>query len=180
MKAAKIPSDFFEYPQIIELEELPNGDTLILLWMKIFIQAKKKKRPHGNCIVSINGIELTDHFLKRLFNMHCTDKVFADLVKTLEKHRLLRREKTKITVVLFWQDLHDRSSRQYVEWRNAVLKRDDYRCKICGKRGRLQAHHIIYWRDTVDSKWLRYDVENGITLCTTCHLEAHGGNWRNG
>jgi hypothetical protein len=27
---------------------------------------------------------------------------------------------------------------------------------------------------------LRYDVTNGITLCRSCHLKAHGGCWRNG
>jgi len=62
-----------------------------------------------------------------------------------------------------------RTSPQYKEWRKAVWKRDSYICLICGQPGKkLNAHHKVSWKD---SRELRYDVSNGMTLCTDCHRE---------
>jgi hypothetical protein len=65
-----------------------------------------------------------------------------------------------------------RRSYKYKHWRQAVLIRDDYSCQHCGATKKLQAHHIKEWKDFPD---LRYDVNNGLTLCTSCHTIAHGG-----
>lgn len=55
----------------------------------------------------------------------------------------------------------------YKEWRAAVMKRDDYRCQGCGKRGGdLNADHIQRWAACPS---LRYAVSNGRTLCVPCH-----------
>ena len=35
--------------------------------------------------------------------------------------------------------------------------------------GRIEAHHILPWRNFVE---LRYDVNNGITLCLAHHPRA--------
>jgi endogenous inhibitor of DNA gyrase (YacG/DUF329 family) len=59
-------------------------------------------------------------------------------------------------------------------WRKAVLKRDNYTCQDCGVTGEtvlLVAHHIKPWEDSLE---LRYDVDNGLTLCEPCHFKAHG------
>lgn len=53
----------------------------------------------------------------------------------------------------------------------AVMKRDDYTCKICGKRGgNLAAHHINGFNWDTEN---RFNPENGITLCETCHRGFH-------
>src|SRR6185436_4448468 len=65
---------------------------------------------------------------------------------------------------------------RYLEWRNAVLERDDYTCQRCGRickryeRG-LAAHHVASWAESPDT---RFDVANGLTLCRACHMELHG------
>jgi len=59
----------------------------------------------------------------------------------------------------------------YHNWRNAVLERDKnicQRCKIVGRK--IHAHHIIEWDKNED---LRYEVNNGLTLCTSCHNKHH-------
>lgn len=62
----------------------------------------------------------------------------------------------------------------YTEWRNAVYKRDNYQCRLCGKRGRLNAHHLDGWNWAVD---IRYSIQNGVTLCAGkgkgCHDRFH-------
>ena len=60
-------------------------------------------------------------------------------------------------------------SEQYKRWRSAVFERDDYTCRECGARGSyITAHHIVPW---VQSSELRYEVDNGITLCEPCHAK---------
>lgn len=62
------------------------------------------------------------------------------------------------------------------EWRNEVFKRDNYTCQLCGdtsKKGHrvtLNAHHIVKFSS---SKELRYVVDNGITLCKSCHEKTY-------
>jgi hypothetical protein len=61
---------------------------------------------------------------------------------------------------------------RYYEWRSRVFERDNWTCQTCGKRSKvgepvyLEAHHIKGWSKYIK---LRYDVENGTTLCKECH-----------
>jgi hypothetical protein len=70
-------------------------------------------------------------------------------------------------------------TRIYKNWRTAVFERDNWTCQTCGKRGcYLEPHHIKGW--TKYPK-LRYEVENGVTLCLECHIltrKKHSQNLR--
>jgi len=57
---------------------------------------------------------------------------------------------------------------RYKEWMLAVKRIDNWKCKISNKDccGRLEAHHILNWKDYPE---LRYDINNGITLCHAHH-----------
>lgn len=56
----------------------------------------------------------------------------------------------------------------YREWRMSIFKRDNYKCRIADEncKGCLEAHHILPWRDFTK---LRYQINNGITLCHFHH-----------
>ena len=67
-----------------------------------------------------------------------------------------------------------RKSLEYQIWRLEILKRDDYTCQICGKRGgKLQADHIKPFALFPE---LRFELPNGRTLCIACHrkTDTHG------
>lgn len=64
----------------------------------------------------------------------------------------------------------NRDSFEYKTWRKAVYKKDNYKCVKCGSKKKLNAHHIKSWKDYPA---LRYEVENGITLCEECHIQYH-------
>lgn len=66
---------------------------------------------------------------------------------------------------------NERTSHQYEKWRRAVLKRDGRKCILCQYDKFLNAHHIVRW---IDNESLRYDVNNGATVCMTCHIKWHG------
>lgn len=61
-------------------------------------------------------------------------------------------------------------------WRKKVFERDNYTCQECGAVGYLHAHHIKRWAEYPD---LRFDVDNGQTLCKTCHSKTVGYLRRN-
>ena len=62
-----------------------------------------------------------------------------------------------------------RNDPAYKQWRLKVLRRDDYRCMFCGevKKGKMEADHINLWKNYPK---LRYDINNGQTLCRECHV----------
>lgn len=60
---------------------------------------------------------------------------------------------------------------KFVNWAQDVKERDDFTCQICDRRGGpLHAHHLNSWDRFVSE---RYDLVNGITLCSKCHKNFH-------
>ena len=56
-------------------------------------------------------------------------------------------------------------------WRKSVFDRDGYTCDLCKcSGGKLNAHHLNCWAEYPED---RYDVENGVTLCSVHHKEFH-------
>lgn len=63
---------------------------------------------------------------------------------------------------------------RYKSWRKEVYSRDQHKCQMtgCKYRGkRINAHHIRKW---ADFPHLRFDINNGITLCHKCHKRITG------
>lgn len=56
---------------------------------------------------------------------------------------------------------------EYKDWRKNVFIRDNFTCQICMARGvAIEADHIKPWSLYPQ---LRYELENGRTLCKPCH-----------
>lgn len=62
---------------------------------------------------------------------------------------------------------------QYKKWRTQVYERDKFTCRWpgCNKKNGLNAHHIKTW---AGFPGLRFDPNNGITLCKYHHKQVHG------
>ena len=56
----------------------------------------------------------------------------------------------------------------YDQLRQQILRRDGWRCQLCGTMSNLEVHHKEFRSHSgVDSE------ENLITLCSTCHDGIH-------
>ncbi len=55
-------------------------------------------------------------------------------------------------------------------WSKTVRERDNYTCQICGSKNHTLAHHIKNWENYPE---LRFNVDNGITYCLSCHSKYH-------
>ena len=56
----------------------------------------------------------------------------------------------------------------YESLRQKVLRRDRWRCQLCGVMSNLDVHHIEFRSQGGEDSEL-----NLITLCTACHTQAH-------
>ena len=73
-------------------------------------------------------------------------------------------------------EVHERRRNYYdymhsEEWRKKrlkVLKRDGFRCQMCGTAKNLRVHHINYEHLGTDA-----ELDDLITLCDTCHTQIH-------
>jgi hypothetical protein len=69
-----------------------------------------------------------------------------------------------------------RWSKEMEDWRNTVYNRDQWTCQMCNNESKkitrlvLNVHHIKCFSEYPD---LRFDTNNGITLCEICHKKTY-------
>lgn len=65
---------------------------------------------------------------------------------------------------------------RWYEKKAAILKRDAYKCAVCGYRKRLQIHHRQYIFNVTTEEYIdpwNYDDKLLVTLCAWCHKKGH-------
>ena len=65
----------------------------------------------------------------------------------------------------------DNRAKNLIEWSSVVKSSDGYICQRCGFCGEeVIAHHT---KAILDEPDLILDIDNGQTLCRTCHIQVH-------
>ena len=64
---------------------------------------------------------------------------------------------------------HKLSGHRWERARRACFDRDDWRCRRCGKPGKLEAHHPVPLSEGGDP----YVLDNLETVCKECHKASH-------
>ena len=93
----------------------------------------------------------------------CSPKIIdKNKQRTGEKHPRWIKDRTKVKLEV------DRGGPLHKQWSVGVKKRDNWKCRINNQEcnGRMESHHILSWKDYPE---LRYDLNNGITLCHHHH-----------
>ena len=118
--------------------------------------------------------------------------------RTGQTHPHTEETKRKISRAMLGENNHNwqggvntlnhriRQLAQYKTWRYNVYYRDDWTCQKCNKRGcRLEPHHIISLSSIIKNQKITsieeaincieiWNVDNGLTLCLSCHIETDG------
>lgn len=68
------------------------------------------------------------------------------------------------------ENLRIRHSIEFKVWRAKIFLRDHFTCVQCAGNGVLHPHHIKSFAEYPE---LRFDVNNGLTLCRDCHAAIH-------
>ena len=63
------------------------------------------------------------------------------------------------------------SRRKWAQARQATLNRDRFRCRDCGKAGRLAVHHLVPLKDGGGGD--PYAIDGLLTVCVGCHKKRH-------
>ena len=62
-------------------------------------------------------------------------------------------------------------ARRWAHVRRLVFDRDGYRCRACGRAGRLECDH----RTPLEQGGAEWDMGNLQSLCRTCHIRKTTG-----
>lgn len=82
---------------------------------------------------------------------------------------------------IYPEHLKIRHSPEMKRWREAIFERDNFTCVLC-KRKRKPGDRVILHADHIkrfaEYPELRFNLDNGRTLCKECHLktDTHGRN----
>jgi hypothetical protein len=118
------------------------------------------------------------------FDNESASSVLEFLVSTINQHKGIEREWDKNGFIVLKQIQKYKppiksSSKQrgymHTAWSNLVKHRDLQKCTNCGNTHDLHAHHVKSFKESPE---LRYDVNNGVTLCGRCHRAHHKLNGR--
>lgn len=98
-------------------------------------------------------------------------------IETRKKLSDAQKNKVKAGIHHLWKggiypiNLSIRKSLEYKLWREAVFKRDNFSCVLCGnnKSGNLEADHIKPFSTYPE---IRFAIDNGRTLCKECHRKT--------
>jgi len=79
-----------------------------------------------------------------------------------ENHPLWKKDRSTLA------KKQERNDTAYKDWRKQVWLRDKFTCRIADNNcdGKIEAHHILGWSEYPE---LRYQINNGITLCHAHH-----------
>ncbi len=122
-------------------------------------------------IENISSVEIA-----RKFGCHpsCTQRI-------LQRHNITLTHKGKASGIKNWNwkggssfnlPHSYRFSTEYKNWRKAIFERDNYTCQICGIRP-AKGNSVVLNADHIKPQSLfpelRYELNNGRTLCKSCH-----------
>lgn len=93
-----------------------------------------------------------------------------------DRQQELKHKRNKIYNINRDKDLYNfyRSTR-WRKIREVALVRDNFLCQDCLKEKKIiQAEHVHHIKEVKDAWELRYDLDNLISLCQSCHNKRHG------
>ena len=146
--------------------------------------AKNRKGFYFNCLQCGNTFWRQPSAIKKGQNKYCSKNCYQIKQKGVTKvsgfalKPLMGKDNKNWKGGITPETIKIRNSKEYKEWRMYVFIRDNFTCQDCkarcgnGENVYLEAHHI---KPFATQKELRFDINNGITLCKKCHSKKPKG-----
>ena len=126
--------------------------------------------------------ELNRHSSQRRVNLNKMEEEKEDVVVIADTNHLFDNDTILSPSLL---KLRIRNTTEYLNWRIAILRRDNFRCQVCtasikdNKGLRLEVHHAKTFDDICTENNITsmkqakckeiWSLDNGISLCYCCH-----------
>lgn len=168
VKWLKLSTTMFEDEKIRLIEQMPDADTLLVCWFKLFLSTSKDRT------LKLTNFAKDTHTNEQLLSILLEKDIefIERMVKVFTEIGVMEINYDVIQIKRFWLTNQEiRGTKEYKEWRISVFSRDEYTCQECNQiGGSLEAHHI---KPFAKYEELRFELSNGLTLCVTCHKELH-------
>lgn len=167
----KLKENFFDSEEMIILQSMQDGYLYSDILLKLYLRSDFYER--GYRIIKFNRNLNGTNYLKILsILLRHGEAILDSCIEELSRLNILSIQSNGIVLRDLNVDIdRNRSGKKYKSWRDGVFKRDDYTCQMCKLRGgKLEAHHIYPWHSHNE---LRYELNNGTTLCIPCHRNIH-------
>jgi 5-methylcytosine-specific restriction endonuclease McrA len=116
---------------------------------------------------SNKGREVSEKTRNKFSKFHSTRPRKRFTIDTKIKMSLAKTKEKEFTGFKSTDNHRIRNSIENSEWIIKVFTGDEFTCCLCNNvGGRLEAHHIKQFSKYPE---LRFDINNGITLCKECH-----------
>jgi len=149
-----------------------NGQSYRTLCKDCYNKKRRKNTPNTGRFKKGDNLGNTNGFKKG--HTLCNGRRLSEETKEKIRQANLGKKQSAETVQKRFAKRKvgtSRCSALNLEFRRKVKDRDGWKCTKCGSSEDLHAHHIIPWRQD-QSK--RFDIDNGITLCCSCHAKEEG------
>ncbi|MGF7119434.1 helix-hairpin-helix domain-containing protein [Methanobacterium oryzae] len=161
--------------QLELLKELENTDEF-----KILLDQLEMTKDSLNCLY-VDFLDTTCESSLKKDKIIALKGKFQDEIRTHEIVRAVDCSKSYAKqFYLFDGEVLEKEKRTSLssKKKEAILKRDNYSCVVCGEVESLEIHHIMAIMGS--SIMELHDHDNLATLCKDCHYLAHNGNYHRG
>lgn len=93
-----------------------------------------------------------------------------------DEHKLEKNSNAYIRDRRKRNDKYDKfySSSEWKRLRKKVLRRDDYICQYCSRKGIVKVADLVHHETEIRVDWeKRLDIDNCVAICNTCHEQIH-------
>lgn len=143
---------------------------------------------HTGKIMSVGAkLKMSKFHKGKVLSKEIKDKISKTVLELwrnpeyLKKIRLANKGKNSGSSSHLWKggitpiNKQIRQSAEYKEWHRKVFERDEWTCKECGVRsckGKAVILHADHIKPFAFYPELRFDLNNGRTLCIDCHRKT--------
>lgn len=150
-----MPRGIYKHPPLAEEQKSKIGSSVSALW-----KIKRKGRTYEEIFGTEKARAMREKQRLAKLGQKMPWNSIPERRGELSPRWIKDRTKVKLD--------NERGGPLHKQWSKAIKNRNNWKCRIANQdcSGKVVAHHILTWKDYPE---LRYEINNGITLCHAHH-----------